>query len=133
MNVHIQQMPRSTNQKDLIVKTALRLFAKNGYSNTPISLIAKTAKVSQGLMYNFFKSKEELGVEATRYWTEMTGALFASAPYHDFEDPLDQLIAYIDFRRQLLEERSIPEATCLPGSMVTTWGFRISGTLMTFP
>lgn len=53
-------MPKSTNQKDLIVRTALKLFANHGYSNTPISLIAKTAKVSQGLMYNFFKSKEEL-------------------------------------------------------------------------
>ena len=53
-------MPKSTNQKDRIVQTALKLFAKHGYSNTPISLIAKTAKVSQGLMYNFFQSKEEL-------------------------------------------------------------------------
>ena len=60
MNVHIQKMPKNTNQKDHIIQTALRLFAQNGYSATPISLIAKTAKVSQGLMYNFFKSKEDL-------------------------------------------------------------------------
>jgi AcrR family transcriptional regulator len=53
-------MPKSTNQKEQIVKTALKLFAQHGYASTPISLIAKTAKVSQGLMYNFFKSKEEL-------------------------------------------------------------------------
>lgn len=53
-------MPKATNQKDLIVNTALKLFAKHGYDSTPISLIAKTAKVSQGLMYNFFKGKEAL-------------------------------------------------------------------------
>jgi AcrR family transcriptional regulator len=53
-------MPKSTNQKEQIVRAALKLFATRGYSSTPISLIAKTAKVSQGLMYNFFKSKEEL-------------------------------------------------------------------------
>lgn len=53
-------MPKTTNQKELIVNTALKLFAKHGYDSTPISLIAKTAKVSQGLMYNFFKGKEAL-------------------------------------------------------------------------
>jgi AcrR family transcriptional regulator len=55
-----EDMPKATNQKDLIVRTALRLFAKNGYASTPVSLIAKTAHVSQGLMYNFFSSKEDL-------------------------------------------------------------------------
>lgn len=53
-------MPKSTNQKQHIVETALKLFATHGYASTPVSLIAKKAKVSQGLMYNFFKSKEEL-------------------------------------------------------------------------
>jgi AcrR family transcriptional regulator len=53
-------MPKSTNQKEIIVKTALKLFAERGYDRTPISLIAKTAKVSQGLLYNFFKGKDDL-------------------------------------------------------------------------
>lgn len=53
-------MPKLTNQKEHIVETALKLFATHGYASTPVSLIAKKAKVSQGLMYNFFKSKEEL-------------------------------------------------------------------------
>lgn len=53
-------MPKTANQKELIVNTALKLFAKHGYDSTPISLIARTAKVSQGLMYNFFKGKEAL-------------------------------------------------------------------------
>jgi AcrR family transcriptional regulator len=53
-------MPKSTNQKEIIVQTALKLFAERGYDSTPISLIAKTAKVSQGLLYNFFKGKDDL-------------------------------------------------------------------------
>ena len=53
-------MPKLTNQKEHIIETALKLFATHGYASTPVSLIAKKAKVSQGLMYNFFKSKEEL-------------------------------------------------------------------------
>jgi AcrR family transcriptional regulator len=53
-------MPKTDNKKEVILAAALKLFALNGYSATPISLIAKEAGVSQGLMYNFFKSKKEL-------------------------------------------------------------------------
>lgn len=53
-------MPKSTNQKERIVQTALKLFAERGFASTPVSLIARKARVSQGLMYNFFKSKDEL-------------------------------------------------------------------------
>ncbi len=53
-------MPKSTNQKERIVETAMKLFATRGYASTPISLIAKKACVSQGLMYNFYASKEAL-------------------------------------------------------------------------
>jgi AcrR family transcriptional regulator len=53
-------MPKTDNKKQLILNTALTLFAENGYHATPISLIAKKSGVSQGLMYNFFKSKKHL-------------------------------------------------------------------------
>lgn len=46
------------NKKDLIIKTALELFAEKGYHATSISSIAKTANISKGLMYNYFDSKE---------------------------------------------------------------------------
>lgn len=53
-------MPKTDNQKQHILNTALKLFSKQGYDATPISLIAREAGVSQGLMYNFFDSKESL-------------------------------------------------------------------------
>lgn len=43
-----------------ILSVALELFAKNGYHATSISQIAQKAKISKGLMYNYFSSKEEL-------------------------------------------------------------------------
>ena len=46
--------------KDKILNAALQLFAKNGFHETSISQIALAAAVSKGLMYNYFKSKEEL-------------------------------------------------------------------------
>jgi AcrR family transcriptional regulator len=39
---------------------ALELFADKGYAHTSISQIATKAKISKGLMYNYFKSKDDL-------------------------------------------------------------------------
>jgi TetR/AcrR family transcriptional repressor of nem operon len=89
-----------------------------GYEATSVDELCKAAGVTKGAFFHHFKSKEELAVAAAAHWSAVTGALFASAPYHAYEDPLDQLIAYIDFRAALLEGRSIPEATCLLGTMV---------------
>ncbi|MBN1337701.1 MAG: TetR/AcrR family transcriptional regulator [Bacteroidales bacterium] len=43
-----------------IMKTALELFAENGYQGTSISKISSRAKISKGLMYNYFQGKEDL-------------------------------------------------------------------------
>jgi AcrR family transcriptional regulator len=45
---------------NLIMDTALELFAHKGYYPTSISMIAEKAGISKGLLYNYFESKEEL-------------------------------------------------------------------------
>lgn len=62
------------NRKEKIINSALHLFAKNGFTETSISAIAKHAKVSKGLTYTHFKNKEDLlraTIEGTI--TQMTG------------------------------------------------------------
>ena len=46
--------------KHKIMDAAFKLIAKNGYEDTSIAMIANTAGVSKGLLYNYFASKEEL-------------------------------------------------------------------------
>ncbi len=61
-------MPRSPEQfddirkqkKELIMNTALELFAENGFHTTSISQIAAKANISKGLTYNYFSSKKEI-------------------------------------------------------------------------
>lgn len=43
-----------------IVTAAIKLFAKNGYLSVSVKDIAREAGISQGLMYNYFNSKEKL-------------------------------------------------------------------------
>jgi len=47
-------------KRSLIMDTALMQFAREGFHFTTISDIAKHAGISKGLMYNYFRSKEEL-------------------------------------------------------------------------
>ena len=46
--------------KEKILMSALDLFAKSGYHKTSVSAIARHAKVSKGLIYNYYESKEDL-------------------------------------------------------------------------
>jgi AcrR family transcriptional regulator len=47
-------------KKTLIMDVALEHFASAGFHATTINHIARHAGISKGLMYNYFKSKEEL-------------------------------------------------------------------------
>ncbi len=62
-------------KRDLIINTALRLFANNGYYSTPISKIAKEAGISKGLMYNYFESKEDLLISIMDLFIEKAGLM----------------------------------------------------------
>ncbi|KOR83079.1 TetR/AcrR family transcriptional regulator [Peribacillus frigoritolerans] len=61
-------MPRTPEENDRIRQaskekiraTAMELFMKQGYYATSISDIAKQAGISKGLLYNYYKGKEEL-------------------------------------------------------------------------
>jgi AcrR family transcriptional regulator len=47
-------------RKTLIMDVALEHFAREGYHKTTINHIARHARISKGLMYNYFTSKESL-------------------------------------------------------------------------
>jgi len=49
-----------SEKRNLIMHSALHLFAEKGYHQASISQIAKRAGISKGLMYNYFDSKEAL-------------------------------------------------------------------------
>jgi AcrR family transcriptional regulator len=55
-----QNMAIRAKKKQLIMDTAMCLFAENGFENTGIDSIAKNAGISTGLLYAYFDSKEDL-------------------------------------------------------------------------
>lgn len=45
---------------EAILTASLKLFAKKGFDRTAVEDIAKTAKISKGLVYHYFKSKDDI-------------------------------------------------------------------------
>lgn len=51
---------KKRNTKEIILKAALDEFCQYGFDTTSIKKLAAKAKISHGLLYNYFQSKEEL-------------------------------------------------------------------------
>lgn len=113
-------MPPSTTKPDArtkLLEAALTVIRARGYSATTVDELCAAAGVTKGAFFHHFKNKDALGVAAADYWSEVTGAQFEGAPYHNHEDPLDRVLAYVAFRKVLLQG-DVPDFTCLVGTMV---------------
>lgn len=117
------RMPRPTKQnpergdaRTRLLEAARDVIRSQGFAATTVDDLCKAAGVTKGAFFHHFENKEALGVAAAAYWAETTSAFFAEAPYHDFDDPLDRLLAYVDFRKDIIEGE-LAEFTCLVGTM----------------
>jgi TetR/AcrR family transcriptional repressor of nem operon len=115
MPMHSQT--KKPNARGKVLAAALKVIREKGYTATSVDDLCKEAGVTKGAFFHHFKSKEDLAVQAAQYWSDVTGELFAHAPYQSEKDPLAWLLGYVDFRKQLLRG-DVPEFTCLVGTMV---------------
>lgn len=111
----VRRTPAET--RDSLMEAAFGLVRRKGLAATSVDEICAAAGVSKGAFFHHFKSKEHLAAEAADHWSETTGKLFETAPYHNAEDPLDRLLGYVDFRWQLIEGE-VSDFTCFVGTMV---------------
>lgn len=109
--------PDKKPSRELLLEAATELIRTNGYTSTTVDVLCEKAGVSKGTFFHNFSSKEELAVAAANRWSEMTSEFFRSAPYHKKKDPLERVIGYVRFRKEILQG-DLPEFTCLVGTMV---------------
>jgi TetR/AcrR family transcriptional repressor of nem operon len=103
--------------KTKFLQAAIRVIRIKGYTATRVEDVCEAAGLTKGSFFHHFESKDDLALAAADYWIEGTEALFGSAPYHEVADPLERLLAYVDFRKALLRGE-LPDFTCLAGMMV---------------
>ncbi len=117
-------MPRPTktnpdrgDARHRLLDAARDIIRARGYTATSVEDLCQTAEVTKGAYFHHFKSKDALGVAAADDWSAGTTAFFAAAPYHAPDDPLDRVLAYVAFRKSIIEGE-IAQFSCLVGTMV---------------
>lgn len=108
---------RGEESRRRVLDAALGVFRAQGYTATTVDDLCAAAGVTKGSFFHHFDGKEAAALAAVAHWNEVTGELFASAPYWKIEDPRARLLAYLDFRAKLVRG-DLPEFTCLLGTLV---------------
>jgi AcrR family transcriptional regulator len=90
------------DRREQIKQAALRLFARRGFDGTKTSLIAAEAGISEGLIYRYFSSKDELYAELVEQLMEEAGKAIESVA-HLPGTPYEQLCA---LTRDMLDEKN---------------------------
>ncbi len=108
---------KQNDSRSRLLAATLQLVRTKGYNATRVEDICAEAGVTKGSFFHHFKSKDALALAAIQHWDEATSALFAKAPYHQVQDPLQRLLAYVEFRKQLLTG-NLAEFTCFAGTLL---------------
>ncbi len=116
------RMSLATKKK--IMEAGLKLFSQKGFAVTSIKDIAQTARISTGLIYRHFSTKEELFTELVENsLNELSKAIQLldsySSPVQAFEEMTSDLLRDIESSEEiscyfLLVSRSILEIEALP-------------------
>ncbi len=88
---------RNRKKRELILDSAIKVFARTGYHGSRVSDIAREAGIAYGLVYHYFKNKEEiLDTIFEEHWTSFLDAVEAIADGGgDTEDKLLSIAALI--------------------------------------
>ena len=90
-----EQVENAAARRKQLVEAAITSIVELGLSATTLATVAKAAGLSQGVAVFYFKSKENLLLEALRYHHEEYTEIWKAAVAAAGEDALDRLIALV--------------------------------------
>lgn len=92
----IDQLVESPEKTDLILDAAVKVFADKGYYGARVSDIAQEAGIAYGLVYHYFKNKEDLLISIFRTrWSQFDQAVRKIMEEKD--DPRQMIHSIITF------------------------------------
>jgi len=105
------------NSRTRLLAAAIDLVRSNGYAATRVEDVCTAAGVTKGSFFHHFASKEELAIAAAGAWNERASQVFAAARYNAKPDPLERLLGYVSYRKELLAGE-VWEFSCYAGTTI---------------
>lgn len=94
-----EEMRQQTIHK--INAAALELFSEKGFNNTSVAEIAKKAGISKGLIYNYYKSKEDVLVGVLQGFKKMEEE-FTEVINFELDELLNQFFLMLEHQEGLV-------------------------------
>jgi len=88
--------------REKLIETARNLFLQNGYGNTGVAQILKTADVGSGSLYHFFPTKEDLLLAVLHKYKELLHPMVIQPVFDRVTDPIERIFGVLDGYRQML-------------------------------
>ncbi|WP_066174137.1 TetR/AcrR family transcriptional regulator [Bacillus marinisedimentorum] len=106
-------------KKQLVINTAMKLFAQNGYHATSMQEVADKCGIAKGSLYNYFSSKEDLLLSVYQYYYNLMRGNILKAVEESGLQPLErlrlkiemqlkELMRYRDFIQMQMREQAFP-------------------------
>ncbi len=116
--LNIAPAPKRESAKIKLINAAHGVVRRQGYAGTSVDDLCKAAGVTKGAFFHYFRSKEALAIASAEAWTDYAQArIFTDAPWMQPADPLDRVLAHIDFRLVMIDG-PVEAFTCFVGTMV---------------
>ena len=88
-------------KKEEILKKSLTEIQNKSYNAISYEKLSKALNMPKSSLYNYFKSKEELGLAALKYYHEKISNQIGYAE-KNFKNPIEKLDGYFSFFRRLI-------------------------------
>jgi len=83
------------NTRDRIIETGAGIIHRKGFNHTGIQEILNAASVPKGSFYNYFKSKEDFGLQLIDYFSEQFNRIAKKTLQDTSVSPLNRLYGFL--------------------------------------
>lgn len=107
---------RTGDARTKLLDAALTVIRTQGYAGTTVDDLCAAAGVTKGAFFHHFPTKADLAVAAAAHFSAWLEGAFVRSAWRDHADPVDRVLAYVDFRIAIFRG-DLPRYTCLLGMM----------------
>jgi TetR/AcrR family transcriptional regulator, transcriptional repressor for nem operon len=116
---YVVGMPKIVGEsaREKLLTAGTDLFRRQGFVATSVDEICTEAGVTKGAFFHHFQTKEALAEACLAAWDERFKAMFAAAPFQAIDQPLEKLLAALEFFAGLFDDPNMLKS-CLAGTTV---------------